>query len=263
MSPEECSKTPDTASGIAYHTYSFNPGNYLPYLRREAEKRNIPIVQKRVVSLDEVFEPEASTSLPRADVVVNASGLGAYGLLGVQDQAVLPHRGQTVLIRPPKPVLHSSINGYGTYIIPRPSTSDGTPGGEVILGGCYQSGNWDTSPDLELADRILHDAVKLMPALSHDGTAEGVEVLRHNVGLRPGRKGGPRLESEKVSLPTKGPLVPSSHRNVKPREATVVHMYGIGFVDLSNWFLARSLTKRYIPTAVRGTKRALAWQTKS
>lgn len=213
-------------SGMVYKTLSFNPARYLPYLHSELAKRGVRLVRHRVSSIDEVFTPDDSTSISPADVVINASGLGALGLLGVNDDRVLPYRGQTVLIRTPKPIHDANITGFGAYLIPRPSTA-GEPGREAILGGCYQGGDWTTTPDLELSQRILEAAVAAFPEISKDGTLAGVEVLKHNVGLRPGRKGGPRLESERLSLPTKGALVPAKWKAVTPRDVTVVHMYGI------------------------------------
>jgi D-amino-acid oxidase len=59
-------------------------------------------------------------------------------------------------------------------------------------------GNWDTSTDFELAQKILERCYALNPAISNGGGIEGIEVLRHNVGLRPSRRGGPRLEAETV-----------------------------------------------------------------
>lgn len=36
----------------------------------------------------------------------------------------------------------------------------------VILGGCFQTGSFDTIPDLNLAEKILKDCYNLLPALA-------------------------------------------------------------------------------------------------
>lgn len=68
------------------------------------------------------------------DVLINCTGLGARYLGGVQDKAMYPTRGQTVVIKANhiKRTM-TFIGDHGiTYIIPR---SDGT----VILGGTHDN----------------------------------------------------------------------------------------------------------------------------
>ncbi len=73
------------------------------------------------------------------------------------------------------------------------------PGGGTILGGCYQKGNWDVEVDPNLATRIMKRAVDLFPVLTDGKGIEHLSVIRHNVGLRPLREGGVRLEKEKIN----------------------------------------------------------------
>lgn len=75
------------------------------------------------------------------------------------------------------------------------------------------------SPNPETARGIVERCVKYCPELaSRDGAANGqpdisqVKILRHNVGLRPSRKGGARVEKEIIKLPVQG----SSWRNLEP-----------------------------------------------
>ena len=61
---------------------------------------------------------------PEVDAVVVCAGLGARTLGGVEDKAMFPIRGQTVLLRAPwirSGMSLYSENGEGTYIIPRSS----------------------------------------------------------------------------------------------------------------------------------------------
>lgn len=50
-----------------------------------------------------------------------------------------------------------------------------------------------------MAIRIMNRAIAVWPELVAKGQGiEGLDIIRHGVGLRPVRKGGPRIEVEKV-----------------------------------------------------------------
>ena len=88
------------------------------------------------------------------------------------------------------------------YIIPRPG-----PAGHVILGGTYFE-SYSTDPDPNEAERIMRQCYELEPRLAtlplskgmkdtNDTEGwKGIEVVRHQVGLRPARIGGSRVELE-------------------------------------------------------------------
>lgn len=57
----------------------------------------------------------------------------------------------------------------------------------------------DREIDTHMAGNILENAVRLLPELSHGNGVQGLEVVQHNVGLRPTREGGPRMENEFTS----------------------------------------------------------------
>lgn len=59
----------------------------------------VPIQRRRLASLDHAFDIPGIGKVP---LVVNATGLGARSLIGVEDTAVYPARGQTVLVRAPE-----------------------------------------------------------------------------------------------------------------------------------------------------------------
>lgn len=160
------------------------------------------------------------------DILINATGLGAKHLKGVEDETVEPIRGQTVLIKTDVKVCSMDLTSdKASYIIPR-------PGGEAVCGGTYlvsgmngfavlpladmhmntrQYGEYNTDVDEETSKGILERCLKLDPNISSDGTVQGIFIVRHNVGLRPGRKGGPRVEAERAAG---GKLI--------------VHAYGLG-----------------------------------
>lgn len=105
-------------------------------------------------------------------------------------------------------------------MIPRASTP-----GMVLIGGTYQSNNWDTSLSIPTARGILARAKELVPALNEPTT----RIHAHNVGLRPSREGGPRVEVQFVAAPNKDALVPKlSDSSADTRTSLVVHAYGFG-----------------------------------
>jgi D-amino-acid oxidase len=75
-----------------------------------------------------------------------------------------------------------------------------------VLGGCYQQNMWESQPDLDMATRIMQRCVDLCPSLTAAGNGglpgkkgiEALSIVRHGVGLRPVRDGGPRVEAETV-----------------------------------------------------------------
>lgn len=129
---------------------------------------------------------------------VNATGLGAREL--VPDERMYPTRGQTIVVRGEADKV-STFEGIDSirYIIPRKGS------GTSVLGGTKQAGNWDTEVNHETTRQILEGCKPLAPELLKDGE---FEVLKVQVGLRPSREGGARVESEIVG------------------EKLVVHTYG-------------------------------------
>lgn len=92
-------------------------------------------------------------------------------------------------------------------------------GGGTVLGGSYQKGSWESQPDPNQALRIMRRAIRYCPGLVKPGHGiEGLDVVRHCVGLRPFREGGPRVEREKK--------VWEGWEGVG--EVRVVHNYGAG-----------------------------------
>jgi len=110
------------------------------------------------------------------------------------------------------------------YIIPRPG-----PENQVILGGTYIPNDHSSQPDLAEAERIIKACYKLEPSLAPSGGSwEDIEIISHNVGLRPAREGGARVELERKVLGARGKgLLPGKGQNAK-RDVGVVHAYGFG-----------------------------------
>jgi D-amino-acid oxidase len=84
-----------------------------------------------------------------------------------------------------------------------------------VLGGSYYL-EPNTEPDMALAERIMKRSIKVCPHLVPPGCGiEALRVIRHQVGLRPLRLGGPRIEKEVLQDRVLGKL-------------NVVHCYGAG-----------------------------------
>jgi D-amino-acid oxidase len=224
---------------VGFTSYTLNPPRYLAHLASSLRSRGVPILRHRVSSLDEAYSLLGPVSL-----VINATGLGSRTLLGVEDASVHPIRGQTVTVRAPSVVGCFGIKdpqpgGQQCYVIPRPG-----PEGHVTLGGTFLPNNYSTLPDPDTAERIVKDAYKLCPQLasgSGSGTSRtnswrDIQIVSHNVGLRPARTGGMRLELEnrvlgRVNMEQKDEhagLVPARGQVGRGREVGCVHAYGIG-----------------------------------
>lgn len=124
---------------------------------------------------------------------VNATGIGARTF--ANDNAIFPISGQTVTVRGSASKIttvdadptSSSVSSI-SYALPRPH-SDVT-----ILGGTKGVNNWSGEPDPQVTKRILEDAKKWAPELLNEKGE--FDVVSAQVGLRPGRKGGARVEIE-------------------------------------------------------------------
>lgn len=117
-------------------TASINTQIYLPYLQSQLLALGATFIRQRLSHIREAF----TLGTPPPSAVINATGLLACKLGGVEDKDVYPTRGQTILVRNncSKMYFRSSqrVGEESTYIIPRAF------GGGTILGGCRQHGNW-------------------------------------------------------------------------------------------------------------------------
>jgi D-amino-acid oxidase len=151
----------------------------------------------RVEALGGTITRMALTALPeRAEVVVNASGLGSRLMAG--DLAVRPVRGQVVYVDQvgvDRWWLDGSADAGPVYVVPRSK--------DIVVGGTDDEDAWDRSPDPDVAKRILERATELVPELAR------ARVVGHKVGLRPARP-QVRLEAEQRG------------------DTRVVHCYGHG-----------------------------------
>ncbi|CAG8562508.1 7299_t:CDS:10 [Ambispora gerdemannii] len=183
------SKLPATSEfGVSYMTVSLNVPKYLRWLLNQFKNSGGQTINKRLAHIKEAFGPDV-------DVVVNCSGVSARTLGGVEDEAVYPTRGQTVVVWAPhvKSFLTRRSIAAGnhdvTYLIPRDD-------GQVILGGTFQPNDYNSEPDEKMARELIQKCEKLCPELTHGKGIQSLEITSHNVGLRPSRTGGIRIETE-------------------------------------------------------------------
>ncbi|KAH7080004.1 D-amino-acid oxidase-like protein [Paraphoma chrysanthemicola] len=177
-------------------TFRINTAVYLTWLQSQALSKGIKLVRRHYTSLTSLL-----TDLPSTSLLVNCTGLGSLHLSDIKDTNVYPTRGQTLLVAEPKTPINrmyewtrqylrspARIDPVTNYVFPRPL------GGGVILGGSRDDNNWSDEWDEELGQKILKKCCELCPEL---GRPEDVQVISRNIGLRPSRKGGPRIETEK------------------------------------------------------------------
>ncbi|OGM40171.1 D-amino-acid oxidase [Aspergillus bombycis] len=188
---------PGIDNASVFTSVCINTAIYLPWLIGQC--RTTGVVFKRAVIKHVADAASLHHSGKKADVVVNCTGLSSKKLGGVNDDKLHPIRGQVVVVRN-DPGAMFSISGTDdaddeiTYMMTRAA------GGGTVIGGSYQKDQWDPLPDPNLAVRIMKRAVALVPQLVGKGQGiEGLDVIRHGVGLRPFREDGPRIEADKVN----------------------------------------------------------------
>ncbi|KAI0149994.1 FAD dependent oxidoreductase [Hypoxylon sp. NC0597] len=103
----------------------------------------------------------------------------------------------------PATITRQNTDGSWTFCVPRNFD------GGTIIGGTKEPNNWNPNPSLEVREALLKKFAATYPQiLGPDGK---YTVIKDIVGRRPTRRGGIRLEKEKVD-----------------ENRTVIHAYGLG-----------------------------------
>ncbi|KUL82618.1 hypothetical protein ZTR_10263 [Talaromyces verruculosus] len=177
-------------------TLVLNPHIFLPWLRKGLEDTGVKFIRKEINSLSELrFEGH--------DVLINATGRGSKFLKDVADEDVQLIRGQTLLVKTAHNKIFMRHGKDYTYIIPR---LDGT----AVLGGIKQVGETYSYVDEDIKKDILRRVHENVPDSFPSANASDYEIIRDNVGIRPGRPSGVRVETEQLG------------------DQKVVHAYGTG-----------------------------------
>ncbi|KAG1754957.1 uncharacterized protein EDB91DRAFT_262392 [Suillus paluster] len=139
--------------GITFNTVCVNPWEYLSWFRSELESRGVTFRRQYVTSLDEVKHFVGKNGL-----LVNATSLGSRSLIGVEDTALFPIRGQSIIVESNNlqefisARSGANLSEHVTSIIPRPGLIQTNT---ALLNGTYQIGNWDTSLDMFGCERDI------------------------------------------------------------------------------------------------------------
>lgn len=198
ISDKEYLKSKGASMGIRYTTYNFFSPFFLKFLFNLLQNQGVTFIRRNLKHISQAFDKDTK-------VVFNCTGVMAAKLGGVKDDKTYPIRGQVVVVRAPHIQENCSLFVDGqppTYVIPRPNS-----GGRVILGGYYQEGNWSPETYAYETQSIIDRTTRLLPKLLERGP---LEIIDERAGLRPGRKGGARIEKEIID------------------GKTVIHNYGAG-----------------------------------
>jgi D-amino-acid oxidase len=198
---------PGYQHGHTYTSIVINAPMYLEYLFQTARQLGVQAISAQLPSSSNLAESlQAATKIVAAhfdghgesqiSAFVNATGISALNF--VPDSGIYPVRGQTVTVKGEANQIttieaYSNPDGSGTpimYVLPRPHSNT------TILGGTKDVGDWSAEPNPSTTEEILRRAKQWAPELLNE--AGNFEVLSVQVGLRPARKGGVRVEVEKV-----------------------------------------------------------------
>ncbi|OAL48212.1 nucleotide-binding domain-containing protein [Pyrenochaeta sp. DS3sAY3a] len=214
-----------TGHGHTFSSLAINPPTYLSYLHSRAAHlgatfitATLPAPLAAAIQTASALTSQASSDqntpkhIPIPSIFINATGLSAPPLCPT-DTSTHPIRGQTLLATMhPTPtrqiLLWDNTTAHGdeiTYILPRRGTST------FVLGGTKDAGNYDTLPTPRISEAIVARCKRLFAACGQGDVR--IEVLAEQVGFRPGRTGGPRIEVERVDVG-------------RGEKGSVVHCYG-------------------------------------
>jgi D-amino-acid oxidase len=198
-------KVPENAvMGIRYKSICFNPPKYLDYLFKNVQELGVKVIKISVDTASGLSGVVRSVKvvlgkngLDEVFAMVNCTGLaGRHFLENDEAKLLFPIRGQTILVKGEAEMTRTLVGipdapeSEMLYVVPRPGT------GTTILGGCKQVGNWSEEVDKELNERIVARMKRFGLCDELRGQGGDFEVLSYQVGFRPGRTGGPRVEVE-------------------------------------------------------------------
>jgi glycine/D-amino acid oxidase-like deaminating enzyme len=121
-------------------------GRFLRELAEDVQIAGGRFVVRRFNTRDEL------QALPER-LVFNCTGLGSHALFG--DTELTPIRGQLAILLP-QPEVRYAFTGEG-YMFPR---ADG-----ILLGGTFERGQWDATPQPADIDRILAEHQRMFAGL--------------------------------------------------------------------------------------------------
>lgn len=181
---------------MTYSTFTIDVPKFLSYLidrikalGGKVHRATLPMNQ----GLDEAIRVASNaTGISEPFVAINATGIAAKQLTG--DLALDVVQGQTVLVRGEARTQACRL-GPGVLdvhvIIPRPGS------GTTVVGSSRDPGNWTVEIRDEVTQSLLEQGKRLAPELLNDKGE--FDVIAPSAGLRPVRKGGARVETERLA----------------------------------------------------------------
>eukprot|EP00127_Corallochytrium_limacisporum_P006411 Clim_evm1s227 gene=Clim_evmTU1s227 len=225
---------PPVVRGIFNKTYIIDSSDHMVYL--ENRFRSYPKVRQAEIHRAWVQCVRCAAERQEADLVINCAGVEGPSIC--RDSAeMVPMYGVVVKVKPIPGVDTFVVvddTPESTYIFPRPK--------DIVLGGCAISGRWDTTPDEEIAESIIHRCAQHSEPLRRaveardEGRPGGLEIIQIAAGLRPTRKGGIRLELDSEVQHSEA----CKNQSSKYSLTGVVHNYGHGGAGWTvSWGCAR------------------------
>ena len=104
--------------------------------------------------------------------------------------------------------------------------------------------DWNYLVDHKDNERILKGCYALCPELGKNESWRDIEIVNTQVGLRPARTGGARVESEVKTITVRG----------QDAKRPLVHCYGFGAAGYQNSFGAAEKTVRLVKEALPSAK---------
>lgn len=134
-------------NAIAFDTMYVETPRFMAQLMNEVLRGGSAIRLRR-------FETLADLSALPERTIVNCTGIGAKALVG--DEELIPVRGQLAVLAPQHEVKYA-FAGTAGYMFPR---NDG-----ILLGGTFERGEWDATPQPAAIARILARHSRLFGSL--------------------------------------------------------------------------------------------------
>ena len=123
-------------AGRVFYTDFIHTHGFLNALYDDVAAAGVGFIETALTSIEDVLALEC-------DICVNCLGLGSRTIFS--DEAVFPARGILVMLEP-EPLEYIVHDGY-KYMFPREDA--------LILGGCYEPGVTDLTPDAAIVSDIL------------------------------------------------------------------------------------------------------------
>ena len=197
---DQSTSPPGVKWGCEYQSYCVNVQVYCQWLLDRFLERGGKVICHRLRDAAAAFELGAERGIDNLQTVVNCSGRN-FDL----DTKMRIIRGQTVLVKQQyhQTITRQNRDGSWSFLIPRPRN------GGTIVGGTKEVDDLETKPRSESRRILLQSAVDNFPDFIDK--VEDFKVVKDNVGRRPWREGGVRIEVEAIGGQTR-----------------IVHGYGAG-----------------------------------